>query len=124
MTAAEAWAKHRKNIETALSKAGDTHNSKDVLDGIMSGLYQFWPGETACLVTQVIDFPNERHLHIFVAAGDLNEIRDMYPYVEGWAKENGCVKATLMGRKGWSRSFLSQMKGWKQDMIHMSVELQ
>jgi len=31
-------------IESALKKGGNTHNFKDIVDGVMSGDFQLWMG--------------------------------------------------------------------------------
>ena len=39
---------------------------------------------------KVYDFPNKRYLHVFLAGGDLDEIKAMNPDLEDFAK-CGCV---------------------------------
>jgi len=70
---------------------------------LASGQAQLWVGETAAMVTQCVDEPAGRSLHVWLAGGDLAEILRLKPGVEAWGRAQGCSRVTLNGRKGWAR---------------------
>ena len=85
------------NIET-------THSLNDICKGIFEGRYQFWPEDDAAMVTEIIEFPKARHLHGFLAGGNLETIQATIPKIEEFAKASGCTAATIMGRPGWTKA--------------------
>jgi hypothetical protein len=110
-------------IESALAYGDRSHDLADVVAMVAAGSLQAWPGPASILITEVIDRPRDRVLHFFLAAGTLSEIRAMLPHVLEWGKSRGCTKATLAGRRGWSRSFLSR-DGWSvRDALIMERSL-
>lgn len=95
-------------IASALRYAGGTHTINDIADGIAQGRFQLWPGKKAAVVTEIIQYPQSRALHFFLAGGDVNELQMMLAPIEEWAKNMGCQRITLAGRKGWLKSFMSK----------------
>lgn len=90
-------------IERALKRNHGTHLVSDIYDGIKGGLYQFWPGQNSAIVTEFIQYPRKKSLNIFLVAGDLQEVLQMKPFVEDWAKQQGCDFVQSLARKGWAR---------------------
>jgi hypothetical protein len=114
----------RPHIEAALSYGGHTHTFDDVREMIERGEAIFWPGPNSAIITQVIEQPQLRTLHFFLAGGNLAELEAMLPGICEWGrKERGCKYATLTGRKGWERTFLTKREGWKSNLVVMSKEL-
>ena len=107
---------YRTLLESALVYAGKTHTYEDVVHAVESGEAQFWPGPNSCIVTQIDEQPQGDILHFFLAAGNSKELARMAPEVVEWGKEQGCVKARLVGRKGWLRSFLNE-QGWSDTAL-------
>jgi hypothetical protein len=58
-------------------------------------------------------------MHIFLAGGDLDELRGMVPMFCSWARFNKCSKVTLCGRRGWERALKQQ--GWDAGLIALSI---
>lgn len=108
-------SRSRGYIVQALAYAGDTHTADDVLASIAAGRMTLWPGPASAIVTEIADYPRQRHLHFFLAAGDRRELDAMTPVILDWGKGLGCTKATLIGRKGWSRS----LPGWRTSPLVM-----
>jgi hypothetical protein len=52
------------------------------------------------------------------AGGDLDEIRSFEPSLLRWGREEGCKKAILHGRRGWSRAL-----GYRPVITVMSKDL-
>lgn len=90
-------------LEAALAHGQDTHGWDDVLMAVATGKAQFWPGETAAIVTEILDHPRCRALHIWLAGGNMDELLQMLPDIERWATEQGCKSVTITGRRGWQR---------------------
>jgi hypothetical protein len=114
----QEWKRCRPFIEAALEYA-PTHAIEDVELGIGNGLYVFWPASKSAAITEIHVFPRAKHMHIFLAGGDLDELRGMVPTWQSWARFNGCSKVTLCGRRGWERALKQQ--GWKADHICLHI---
>lgn len=81
-----------------------------------SGRLQFWPGRSSVIITEIIEYPRYKVLNFFLAGGgSLAELQAMTPLIEEWGRLNGCKKATLVGRKGWERTFISR-DGWRKTL--------
>lgn len=109
-------------IEAALKHAGKTHEVSDVLDQILAGNLQLWPGESSVVVTEINTYPQRRTMNYFLAGGNLKELQRMVPDLEKWAISVGCSGVTLTGRKGWLRSFLKD-SGYSEVWVVMAKEL-
>lgn len=66
---------------------------------------QLWPGEGGALVTELIDTPEGRYLHVWLGGGRLRALLDMRAGLEAWGRQQGCDFASIRGRKGWDRVF-------------------
>lgn len=100
----------RKWIEDALEYSAGTHTFDDIQAEVIAGSMQLWPAPKGCLVTQILEFPRRRLLHVFLGGGNLEQLADMHKDVIVWAKAQGCDGATISGRAGWERAFKSI--GW------------
>tara|TARA_R110000787_G_scaffold42047_1_gene103377 strand:+ start:16465 stop:16845 length:381 start_codon:yes stop_codon:yes gene_type:complete len=112
---------YRAWIEAALKYSGGTHSFEDISDGIASGHMQIWPTDKACAVTQIVVYPQKKVLHVFLAAGDLDQITDAIEAVENWGKAQGCESLTMNGRFGWQR--VLNKRGWTPTMVMMERSL-
>lgn len=98
------WARCLPWIESALEAAGNTHSVDDVKEAILARRARFWAGRNAAGVTEREDYPNVSMLNIWLAGGDLAELRDeLRPQVEAYAKAKGCQRVIIRGRPGWAR---------------------
>jgi hypothetical protein len=116
--AAQEWKRCRDYIADALAYV-TTHTIEDIEQGIAAGKYVFWPAGKSAAITEIHEFPRTKHMHIFLAGGDLDELRGMVPMFQSWARFNGCSKVTLCGRRGWERALKQQ--GWKADLVALSL---
>jgi len=105
-------ADYRRQIEAALAYEGHAQTFEDVADGVAKGEAQAWFGPQSVVVTQIDEQPRRRILHFFLAGGDMHELEAMTPGILRWGEEQGCTVARLIGRKGWTRSFLAHA-GWQ-----------
>lgn len=114
------WERCKPWIEAALGYARGTHSIGSVEAGMASGQYVFWNGNKSAGITEIHQFPHAKFLHVFLAGGDLDEIRDvLIPIWRHYARRVGCTKLTLCGRRGWERALKQQ--GWQADLICMQL---
>lgn len=99
-------------IEAALEYSNGHHEFEDIVDGIVKGNLQLWPGPDGCMVTELIQYPRKKMLNIFLAGGTLEQMHDMANDMRAWAKAQGCDGAMLSGRRGWVREM--RKHGWKE----------
>jgi hypothetical protein len=107
-------------IEAALKKSGDLNTWDEVVDGISSGIMQLWANNSACIVTEIVVYPDVKAVNIFLAGGELDGILQMTKNVKEWAKLQGCSFASFSGRFGWQKPL--EKMGWKPHSIKMHLE--
>lgn len=101
----------RSHIEAALAHAGGTHTFDDVCLMVVQGRVRFWPLANGCFLTEVLDYPQQKHYHVWLGGGDLEEILAMHPQVEQAAREAKCTHLSVVGRLGWKAALKSY--GWE-----------
>jgi hypothetical protein len=98
-------------FDKALALGGNTHTREDIAEGIKNGRFQYWGDDQCCVVTEIVQYPQKRVLHLFIAAGNLNRLFEVYlPRVKTFAVENGCSSLTSVSRKGFLRRFPPEFK--------------
>lgn len=118
------FAQCKDEILRALEYTGGTHTLDDVWQGVQDGRLQLWLGPHSVMVTEVQSYPRCRTLNFFLAAGKLEELEAMYPVVMEWGKsEMQCDRASLAGRPGWARSFLTKKQGWEVSHLIITKEI-
>lgn len=116
------FARCEPHIRAALEYDGDTHTVEDVMLSVAEGHRQFWPGKESAVITEVNQYPRKTVLHYFLAGGNLEELETMAGPIEQWAREQGCTRITLAGRRGWARTFL-RGRGYEPQWAVMAKEL-
>jgi hypothetical protein len=106
----------------ALAYAGGTHSEADIALGVAEGRYQSWDCGDSVLITELRDTPGHRFLHFFLAEGNRAELEQLVPIALQWGREQGCTKASLVGRFGWLRSWVRQY-GFRETACVMEVRL-
>jgi hypothetical protein len=111
----EEWLKQefdrcKSYIQRALDQSEGGYELEHVWDLIEKGRAQLWPTPGGCMVTIVDDLPNGlRVMRGWLAGGDsLKEIQaSCAPNgpIETWARQAGCKKVIIGGRRGWLRAF-------------------
>ena len=100
----DEWRRLRHHIRAALEHAGDTHTEHDILDLLRNDQAQFWPAENSAMITEIVGYPNGSHCRIWLAGGEYDELRGLErDRVIPWARQRGCRRIELVGRKGWAR---------------------
>lgn len=109
-------------FDKALEKAGGTHTREDIAEGIKAGHYLYIGDDTCCVVLEIIQYPQVSKLHVFLAAGDLKRILDVFlPQMIEIAREHGCVSITNISRKGFLKRLPAY--GFKPKSITFEMEL-
>lgn len=111
-------ARYRPQIEAALVYADATHAYDDVARMIAAGELQLWPGPASCIVTELVRHPRKTLCNIFLAGGNLRELRAMAPILYDWARAQGAEYMTFTGRPGWVRTFLTRDDGWSAPLSY------
>lgn len=104
MTPAAEWERCRGWVEAALKHAGGSHTIEDVLALIEAGRALLLAGERSAMVCEVQTFPRLKSFHIWLAGGDLEELRTSQPMLEEYARRFGCSRISITGRRGWVRA--------------------
>lgn len=65
---------------------------------------QLWPGDRSAGVTEIVDYPRATVLRLWLAGGDLDELREMHDAACEWGKAQGCDMVQILGREGWARA--------------------
>lgn len=100
----------RPELEAAMAHNGGTHTFDDLTAMVLQGRLRMWTTENSIALTEIIEYPRQKHYHVFAAGGDLGEIVATIPQVEQAARDAGCCKLTISGRRGWVRPLTSE--GW------------
>lgn len=109
-------------IARALQFAGGSHTEADIGEAVACGDMQRWEGDRSTIITEIRQTPRQRILLFFLAEGDMTELQAMTPGILDWGRMHGCVKAQLIGRPGWTRSWLVQ-DGWSETARIMERDL-
>lgn len=118
----EAMLPYRVMLESALEFAGGTHLFEDIVQAVNEGRMHFWPAEKSCVVTEVVCYPRARAIHIFLAAGDLMEIKGMDSTFQEFGRALDAKFITLSGRRGWTKA-LDDI-GYKLSHVSMYKEIE
>ena len=114
-------AQIREWINAALEYSSGTHTFDDVLEGIRTGRMQLWPAERGCAVTEIVVYPQKKVLHIFLAAGELDQLFDGAESMAEWGRKQGCVALSMSGRLGWQR--VLKAHGWEPKRVVMEKDI-
>lgn len=99
------WHDVREWMLPSLEHCHGSHTEDDVLVRIAHGEYKLWRFEKCAVVTFFIQQPQFKALNIFIAGGDLEELKSKQPEMERWAVSQGCKRVISGGRVGWGRVF-------------------
>ena len=103
-------------LEPALERCGGTLD--DVQAALDSGHAQLWELGDSAVVTQVCD--GGRTLRVWLAGGNLDKLRRGLPVLDEVAREFGCSRIEIEGRKGWARV----LTGYRVDRVFLVKEVE
>lgn len=99
-------------VMKALEDMGGLYDLQDIFDRIADGRFQsFFVGDSWA-ITQVIDFPKKRVLHLFLLVGDNKDFQALEHKLEDFAVEQKVHFMRADGRLGWRRKMNDY--GWKE----------
>jgi len=101
---AAEWLRCRAWILPALEDCRGAYTEDDILSGLLSRHYLLFAGHRAAAVTYVEEFPALKVFHMFLAGGELGELRAMEADVAAHAKQAGITRMEISGRRGWLRA--------------------
>ena len=116
------FKKHENLLLNALEYSGGTHNLEDVAMALHKDYMQLWPTNESVLVTEVMQYPRAKHMHVFLGAGNMDELLYTMPFVIEQAKKDGCSKVTVTGRRGWEK-VLARLINCKPSHYWLSLEI-
>jgi hypothetical protein len=119
MSLSGAEKAHR--LQKALEYGGASHRLDDVVSMLKAGKAQLWENEGGVIVTELDEYPLLKTVHFWLMAGQLHDVLALEHEIIPWAVENGCTKATGIGRPGWGR--VAAKTGWRPWLPHFYKEL-
>ncbi len=102
------WPRVAPFVRKALEHGEGSYLEADVGHYCMTGEWQLWVigrgGKIQAVgITEIVNFPRQRKCLIRYLSGDLQEILPHWAVFESWAREQGCTRFEIYGRKGWER---------------------
>ena len=118
----QSMLERRLYIENALSYTEGTHTFDDLVYMVLQCRLLWWPLPSSFMLTEVVTYPRVRHLNVFLAGGNLDEIRATQDQLIMVAKVQGCSALSLSGRRGWVKALAKQ--GWKESHTAMLLPIE
>jgi len=98
-------------LDPAFEHSLEKHTFKDAFDLVACGkCLFFWKGNS-CAVLEWRVFPVGKTIHCLWAGGKYAELLELYDGVAAFAKTNGAVAMTTLGRDGFRKRL--PKAGWK-----------
>ena len=101
---ASEWERCRFWIEQAIKADPAGMPIEQVETEIAEGRADLWPGLKSAAVCGLQTPLGLREYHIWLAGGDLSELREMEKSATIHAIKLGCERVVIHGRKGWLRA--------------------
>lgn len=97
-----------------------THDLDHVWSALVSGECQLWPKMNSVALTQIQNYPTgKRVMCIWLAGGDVRELKATHVAIENFARAGGCEAILITGRRGWMKS----LGGYHEDATSIVKEL-
>lgn len=116
---AEVWPEAVEHLKPALERARGTHTIDEIFAGVMRGELQLWVGNHSAGITEVVTYPRCKAVRIFLAGGDLEEMKHMERVLSEGARELGFDRIEIGGRRG----FLRALVGYEELCTYVMKEL-
>lgn len=118
--ALQYWPTISTILERARETGQDESSLADYMTKILTNNAQCWvvidnDQVVGAGLTEVLLYPQYRTLHIIVfAGGDFEQQAKVFPTVEAYAKEIGCVAVEQWGRRGWAKTLPKHVPGFEE----------
>lgn len=106
-----ALAHWQPEIVSALARAKDSHTFDDVAHMVMAGKLAMFNYPDAFMLMEVVDYPQFKVWHCFLAGGNKDAITSTEAEHGGIAIAIGCKYIGFSGRKGWDHE--ASHRGWE-----------
>jgi hypothetical protein len=107
-------------LEKAVQSYGNTYTKEHVWAEIEAKRAFLWPMKNAAMVSLIRDYPTGlREGFGWLAGGDLEEIKYWMPMIERCARDLGCHRLTILGRRGWVKA----LDGFRELATEVTKEL-
>ena len=100
------WPRCKPYIEKAV-KYQDSYTIEDIEDKIRQGIFHLWPGKKSAMITEFVIFPQVKAMNLLFCGGDYEELKEMLPYIEEFARRAGIKRLYGGGRKDWTKKLVS-----------------
>lgn len=114
----ENW---KGEICSLLHTAGGMHLYEDIVIGVLTGYYQIWYARAALTIGHEIVYPRKKHYNIFIAVGDLEELKKLEELVISYAKCRNYASLVTTCRKGWIK--IGESRNWEQNKFLLERKL-
>jgi hypothetical protein len=129
----EEALQHWPTLALLFSKARETGQGEssmtDYMTKILTRVAQCWviiedDKITGAGLTEILNYLQHKTLHIILFAGsNFEEQSKMFPVVEEFAKQQGCISIEQWGREGWAKVLPKYVPGFKQAYVVMRKDL-
>jgi len=109
------------HLQCALNKSGGKHKIEEVIYDIQRGHAQLWETDNATVVTQVSDYGDFLSLNVWLAGGRLDSVLGLLEAAEDFARDNGCSRIEVTGRRGWKR--VLEDHGFAEESVTLTKDL-
>lgn len=92
-----------ERFQKALHFGLDTHRPEDVVAEIRAGKMQIFHNDRAAVITEIVDTPQRRYLHVFLSCGELAGVLALQPDIDAFCREHKCEYQTATARKGMEK---------------------
>jgi hypothetical protein len=76
------------------------------------------------ILTEFLQYTQHRTLHIITLSGtEFETWVHLYPTIEQFAKEAGCIRCEIWGRAGWAKVLPKVLPGFEQAYVVMSKNI-
>lgn len=105
-------------LQRAVDKSQGDMSVDDIRDALTKRDMQLWVWTenteiTACLVTQIVDYPRRRVCQMpFIAGRSMKLWLACESMIAAWAKEHDCTQLEGFARKGWLRVLPHWRQAW------------
>jgi hypothetical protein len=100
-----------RRIKKALAR-DKTHTWDHVCDLLAVGAAQIFWNEHGAWITEIVQTPISRWLHVWIVAGELPGVMDLQGEVLEYARQQNCQHVTATARFGWKH--VAKAHGWHQ----------
>lgn len=114
--------KFKVDICAALEYGNNSHTYDDLCEKVVTGKLIFMPLPNSVMICEVVQHPQHKTYHCFVAAGDLEELLTLgTSQLRLAARAHMCKHLSVVGRMGWKKKLEEQ--GWENPLVVMYKEV-